>query len=344
MFRRISFFLAVMCMFECSLIKFTYADKTETFDSAASAMSHGWTATGSGGGGGTVGWINTNDSGGAGAGELQFDVNRGPELAYLDTNLGMTINGSMPFSMTGKLNYLGNANSPNDNPDVGFPPILGFSTTVNDYVGIMFRSDEDVFPHQLAWGIRLESDPAGGIQFNSGGDESRIMAPNVPRTFSLAYDPTEGSFGTIRASVSDAGGPVARFLTQGERNLLNYTRAGIAKRGNAVGLDGFQLRLDDLTYTGMATTPQGVDGDYNNNGVVDAADYALWRNGGPLQNEIATVGNVTPEDYTEWMARFGNVSGSGAGLYGAAVPEPGTILLPLFGWSAITSIIRRGQR
>jgi PEP-CTERM motif len=61
---------------------------------------------------------------------------------------------------------------------------------------------------------------------------------------------------------------------------------------------------------------------------VDAADYVTWRKGGPLQNEVATIGSVTPEDYTAWRARFGNMSGSGSSLAGAAaVPEPNTVLL-----------------
>jgi hypothetical protein len=53
-------------------------------------------------------------------------------------------------------------------------------------------------------------------------------------------------------------------------------------------------------------------GDYNGNGTVDAADYVLWRNGGPLQNEVVDVtpGEVTPEDYDAWRARFGNTSAS----------------------------------
>jgi hypothetical protein len=60
---------------------------------------------------------------------------------------------------------------------------------------------------------------------------------------------------------------------------------------------------------------------------VDGADYVVWRNGGPLQNEVATVGSVTPEDYTEWRARFGNTSGAGSGLGAARVPEPSMIAL-----------------
>jgi fibronectin-binding autotransporter adhesin len=71
----------------------------------------------------------------------------------------------------------------------------------------------------------------------------------------------------------------------------------------------------------------GVPGDYNNNGTVDAADYVLWRKGGPLQNEVDTPNTVNEADYTAWRARFGNTSGSGASLSTAAVPEPAGCLL-----------------
>jgi hypothetical protein len=63
----------------------------------------------------------------------------------------------------------------------------------------------------------------------------------------------------------------------------------------------------------------GVPGDYNDNGVVDAADYVLWRKGSSLQND-PTPG-VQPEDYNFWRARFGDTSGSGSIVRGS-VPEP----------------------
>jgi hypothetical protein len=72
----------------------------------------------------------------------------------------------------------------------------------------------------------------------------------------------------------------------------------------------------------------GVPGDYNGNGIVDAADYVLWRNGSTLQNEVATPGMATQEDYNEWRARFGRSAGSASGIaVAAAVPEPASLLV-----------------
>jgi hypothetical protein len=78
----------------------------------------------------------------------------------------------------------------------------------------------------------------------------------------------------------------------------------------------------------LSFVPAAVPGDYNNNGVVDAADYVLWRNGGPLANEVDAPGTINDADYTAWRARFGNTSGSGSaagagdGLPSSTVPEP----------------------
>lgn len=91
---------------------------------------------------------------------------------------------------------------------------------------------------------------------------------------------------------------------------------------------GLSWNTSQLYTTGTLSIVGGVPGDYNNNGVVDAADYVLWRNGGPLANEVDAPGVVNAGDYTEWRTRFGNASGAGGGLTisGAAVPEPSTIV------------------
>jgi hypothetical protein len=87
-----------------------------------------------------------------------------------------------------------------------------------------------------------------------------------------------------------------------------------------------------------------VPGDYNKNGKVDAADYVLWRNGGPLANEVDNQGTVNDADYTGWRARFGNPgggAGASAGLpssASAAVPEPATTVFMILGGIASSNL------
>jgi PEP-CTERM motif len=98
----------------------------------------------------------------------------------------------------------------------------------------------------------------------------------------------------------------------------------------------FSPSHDSGFRTYVLSSPAGVQGDYNNDGTVDAADYVLWRKGGPLMNEVDTPGLVNGADYTAWRARFGNPGGAGAGvIVTATVPEPATLVLLMFavaGW------------
>ena len=78
--------------------------------------------------------------------------------------------------------------------------------------------------------------------------------------------------------------------------------------------------------------PAPPTSDYSGNGIVDAADYVVWRKTLNLPASPAgsgadgnQSGTIDDGDFAHWRARFGNVvSGIGSG---AAVPEPGTALL-----------------
>jgi hypothetical protein len=91
--------------------------------------------------------------------------------------------------------------------------------------------------------------------------------------------------------------------------------------------------------------------DYNENGVVDAADYALWRNtrgqmGAGLAADGNNDGTVNQPDYDLWRANFGKLvtmPGSGAALAFsmASVPEPASGILLLLGAATCPRIRRR---
>jgi hypothetical protein len=89
-------------------------------------------------------------------------------------------------------------------------------------------------------------------------------------------------------------------------------------------------------------------GDYNGNGIVDAADYVVWRNtvgeAGPgLAADGDGSGTVDAGDYEIWRSRFGGVAQSASGelaaAFGNAVPEPGSVILLCLG--AAGSLSRR---
>ena len=95
-----------------------------------------------------------------------------------------------------------------------------------------------------------------------------------------------------------------------------------------------------VSYVGGSNV---LTGDYNQNGVVDAADYAVWReNLGaaslPNEDPAASPGVVDAADYTVWKTNFGD-SGSSAQVT-AAAPEPSALCL-LIGGIAVFSVRRR---
>ena len=107
-----------------------------------------------------------------------------------------------------------------------------------------------------------------------------------------------------------------------------------------IGPAGPYAIFDNIQLS-VEPAPEGVQGDYNSNGEVDAADYVLWRNGGPLMNEVADPGTVSPDDYTEWRERFGNTSGSSTSALTAA-PEPASVLFAVMAGCAM--MIARAPR
>lgn len=104
------------------------------------------------------------------------------------------------------------------------------------------------------------------------------------------------------------------------------------------------LQFTDWTAAGgggfsydRAVAPLPTTGDYNGDGVVDAADYVVWRK---TLNEPAVPagsgadgvpnGIIDADDYAFWRSRFGNdvPPGSGAGTI-RTIPEPAAQMLLL---------------
>lgn len=110
--------------------------------------------------------------------------------------------------------------------------------------------------------------------------------------------------------------------------------------GGSFFVDNFLFEVFPDQATANATpidspfpTQDFVPGDYNEDGTVDAADYAVFRDNlgadeGTLPNDI-DGGTIGTAQYDTWAANFGSSLPGASGT--AAIPEPGSLVLAAMG-------------
>jgi hypothetical protein len=206
----------------------------------------------------------------------------------------------------------------------------------------------------------------------SGSSGTLVASPTLPvgstAETELAYTVLNGtpllatqSSGDSHISVYSVADPTNPVLLASAAGLTGLPANGnqtgqIAWGAATVNLDGsatqnlYGMRTNGGIRAFTFTLPvPSVNGDYNGNGVVDAADYVVWKKnfgltGGATkaQGDGTGDGNVLSDDYDYWRARFGNTSGNGsAALAPAAVPEPNTAATLLMSLLISTSAMAR---
>ena len=155
------------------------------------------------------------------------------------------------------------------------------------------------------------------------------------KLLSLRYDGTTVSEFTDRAaelaSPLGAYGGIASFAQDaaGELYLIDYIKGDVHR---------------------IVAAPPIEQGDYNQNGVVDAADYTVWRNAFGQNVTPRTLadgdgsGVIDQGDYNRWKSNFGLVTGSGGSGSSAAVPEPSALFLAVLGILAVCCFAYRARR
>jgi hypothetical protein len=91
--------------------------------------------------------------------------------------------------------------------------------------------------------------------------------------------------------------------------------------------------------------PPANDADFNEDGVIDAGDYPVWRKYNPMASGATEAtgdadgdGDNDDDDYLEWYETYGESSPTG---HSGAVPEPAGVVMLLTGLAAL-AIRRRG--
>lgn len=153
----------------------------------------------------------------------------------------------------------------------------------------------------------------------SGAGANRFDAFNVtgPATLSgiLSVDLTDG--------FTPTAGQQFTVLT-----ASNVSAASLALGGPDAA--AFTLIKNPTSLVLQAVSTVTVPGDYNGNGIVDAADYTVYRDNVGSTTNLAADGSgngvIDAADYTFWRTRFGNTAAAGAAA-SAAVPEPATWMI-----------------
>jgi hypothetical protein len=167
---------------------------------------------------------------------------------------------------------------------------------------------------KLSGGSATIGQPATGLNFylTSGILDYRLVFPPVFDYFDLVPSPTVANQSTSAFTGAVGGNIHIPFHLE-----FPYSIAGT---------DDSLLVLDgEIVANRVATS---LTGDYNNNNVVDAGDYAVWRKRAGTSIALPNDpigGTIGAAQYNQWKSNFGNVPGGGTEL--VLAPEPGSTCL-----------------
>lgn len=192
--------------------------------------------------------------------------------------------------------------------------------------------------HTFGFGASLEwSNKVSGTNF-IGAEAMSIYHAQGPVPLASAADTAHWSLVNTGSTVYDGDGsqqPVmsASIPTGQRRFLTDLDAAGLVDIGWEIDL------------------PELAPGDYNRNGVVDAGDYAVWRDSVGSTTDLrangdntgASANKIDQADYEFWRSHFGALA-SGGGSAAIGVPEPASAALLIWAVLAVSGRSRRARR
>lgn len=233
----------------------------------------------------------------------------------------------------------------------GIPIVLGTHATTGvrieageaDFVSIGNSSDLDFFKFETSSPCTLDLvlTPVGP-SFNEFIAPGPTMTVNASQQSDLSvelYGEVNGA-PTLIASAGVNGLGVAEAISDFQLLQPGSYFAKVAGSANAVQFYTLSILVESIVNESA--------GDFNADGEIDAADYTLWRDhvGEADETSIQQNGDglngVDDADYAIWMERFG-MTGGQAGASALLVPEPSSILMPIYPILGVL-ILGRGQR
>lgn len=236
-------------------------------------------------------------------------------------DLGTLLNafdGAGPSTTTGPTELPGAA----ENPDIVYNPETGeISVSADGQTVLAFHlSTEDTFLSPADYSALDTAVGSVSPYTDNESDEVGWISGSVNFLQGLSEDAT-ASLGLLLPSGLDAASLAAFFA--------DASWAGVAAGGQ------FDLIL----------LAEGLTGDFNEDGVVDAADYTVWRDTLGSTTDLRADANgdqvVDSADYALWRSNFGQMAGAATGSL--RVPEASSCLLLLLA-GGIAGVCRSSRR
>ena len=190
--------------------------------------------------------------------------------------------------------------------------------------------------HTFGFGASQEwTNKVSGTNF-VGAEAMSIYHAQGPVPLASAADTAHWSLVNTGSTVYGGGAPqqpvMSASIPTGQRRLLTDL--------DAAGLVDIGWEID---------LPELAPGDYNRNGVVDAGDYAIWRDSVGSTTDLrangdntgASANKIDQADYEFWRSHFGALA-SGGGSAAIGVPEPASAALLMIG--AVLALSGRSRR
>ena len=284
------------------------------------------------------------------------------QVLTIDPNeLGFTNNGTVRATGTGGLTMTGGqfTNNPGGRITADSTMTLDASATLtNDPGGILAGTGTFVINGALnQLGTIAPGNSTGTLTFSSsitnhGSSVLDIEIAGVGDADLLVVNGTATLAGTLNVTLIDSGGgpfvpnvgDMFTILTATSPITTMFDEPVLPSSAGGFDVDWLvHYNVLDVTLEVASVTAAGLPGDYNQNGVVDAADYTVWRDTlGQMGGDLAADGSgATPGvpdgtvdqlDYDLWKSHFGETLDDGAAAIGsatapAAAPEPANISL-----------------
>jgi hypothetical protein len=176
---------------------------------------------------------------------------------------------------------------------------------------------------------RFANGTAGTLAMELGGTMAGMQYDQ------LVVNGAVATGGTLAVSLTDSGGGPFQPSIGNSFTLITATE-GVGGMFDQLSLPaGYHWNVEyGLTSVILSVVGLGLAGDYNGNGLVDAADYAVWRDSlGDMGSSLAADGNgdqvVDQNDYLVWRGNFGKsaLGGGSVTVAVAAVPELSSMVL-----------------